>query len=147
MTTWVERTRKKVHWQKRERLLALAPATLMPAEWKSILKAHENKCHYCGEVLTQVHMEHVVPLSKGGGFTAQNIVPSCRSCNSSKRTKEWPSRVPRRECPGCHRLKAELTKLGEQVLTREEWEAAWEADKRARIDFLLGRILYKRITP
>jgi len=30
------------------------------------------------------HKEHVVPIVKGGAFVYGNIVPACRTCNSSK---------------------------------------------------------------
>jgi 5-methylcytosine-specific restriction endonuclease McrA len=54
-----------------------------------------------GLKLTQ---EHVIPVSRGGGTTAENIVPACGKCNSSKKdrgilvmlpitTRGWPSRT------------------------------------------------------
>ena len=30
------------------------------------------------------HMDHVIPISKGGPDTADNVVAACASCNTSK---------------------------------------------------------------
>ena len=30
------------------------------------------------------HVDHMVPLSRGGGNEIENLVPSCRSCNAIK---------------------------------------------------------------
>ena len=32
-------------------------------------------------------IDHMIPLSKGGGHTIYNIVPACRSCNRKKNAK------------------------------------------------------------
>jgi len=42
-----------------------------------------DKCVYCGSY-GELHRDHFVPLSKGGKHSAWNIVPACKSCNSSK---------------------------------------------------------------
>lgn len=37
-------------------------------------------------------MDHIVPISKGGKTTTDNIIPACSSCNSSKQAEdvvEW----------------------------------------------------------
>jgi 5-methylcytosine-specific restriction endonuclease McrA len=37
-------------------------------------------------------MDHILPVSRGGGLSADNILPVCKPCNSSKRDKyfgEW----------------------------------------------------------
>lgn len=33
--------------------------------------------------------DHLVPLSKGGTHTTDNIAPAHRGCNSTKKDKEW----------------------------------------------------------
>lgn len=55
-------------------------------DWEEILDIFNNECAYCGSV-DNIEQEHVIPLSKGGSHTASNIVPACRSCNSSKRQR------------------------------------------------------------
>jgi len=40
-------------------------------------------CQYCGS-RTQLTVDHVVPRSKGGGSTWENIVASCAPCNRRK---------------------------------------------------------------
>ncbi len=40
-------------------------------------------CVYCGAV-NGLEVDHVVPLSRGGANTMQNIVVACRSCNATK---------------------------------------------------------------
>ena len=51
-------------------------------------------CHYCGEKVPhrELTMDHLVPLSRGGRSTKENLVPSCKDCNNRKRTMlplEW----------------------------------------------------------
>ena len=61
--------------------------SLTQEQWEAILTLHSNRCAYCGRDGVRLEKEHVVPLSKGGPTTADNIVPACRSCNASKHTK------------------------------------------------------------
>jgi 5-methylcytosine-specific restriction endonuclease McrA len=44
-------------------------------------------CAYCG-TNGDLHMEHVIPISKGGEHHLGNIVPACQRCNYSKHTSE-----------------------------------------------------------
>ena len=56
-------------------------------EWINTLELFGHKCCYCGSD-KNLTKDHVVPLSKGGTNYIENILPACRSCNSSKGTKE-----------------------------------------------------------
>ena len=58
---------------------------LTTEQWDEILKNFDYKCAYCGKKLDNPQREHFIPVSKGGGYTISNIVPSCVSCNSSKK--------------------------------------------------------------
>ena len=65
------------------------PATLTIEQWEAIKLAYGNRCAYCGKKETikrPLTQDHVIPISKGGGTTPDNIVPACKSCNSSKHT-------------------------------------------------------------
>jgi 5-methylcytosine-specific restriction endonuclease McrA len=46
-----------------------------------------NCCAYCAAA-GDLHIEHVIPISKGGTHVLSNIVPACQSCNYSKRDKD-----------------------------------------------------------
>jgi 5-methylcytosine-specific restriction endonuclease McrA len=51
-------------------------------------------CHYCGQKVPhqELTMDHLVPLSRGGRSTKENLVPSCKECNTRKKTMlplEW----------------------------------------------------------
>lgn len=61
-------------------------ATLTGEEWTAIKEQFKGRCVYCGEV-KPLTMDHIIPLSKGGHHTKNNIVPACRSCNSAKRDR------------------------------------------------------------
>jgi 5-methylcytosine-specific restriction endonuclease McrA len=45
-----------------------------------------NSCQYCGQRLprTELNLDHVIPRSRGGLSTWENIVCSCHSCNRRK---------------------------------------------------------------
>lgn len=45
-----------------------------------------HSCAYCGGN-GDLHIEHVVPISKGGTHALGNIIPACKPCNYSKSTK------------------------------------------------------------
>lgn len=84
----------KFYRQNREAKKRELPYSLNKKQWVKIKQYFGNKCAYCGkeEPLAQ---EHFIPLSKGGEYTINNIIPSCKSCNSSKRDKnffEWYSK-------------------------------------------------------
>jgi len=46
-----------------------------------------HRCAYCGAD-GDLHIEHVVPISKGGPHSIGNIIPACKDCNFSKRDSE-----------------------------------------------------------
>jgi len=50
-------------------------------------KLAEGLCHYCGGEFTasDLTMDHLVPLSRGGKSTRGNVVPSCKKCNNKKK--------------------------------------------------------------
>ena len=73
--------------QRRRALKSALPATFTPKQWKQALAYFDHKCAYCGKPLSKAHQEHFIPLSKGGGYTKRNIVPSCPKCNLSKSNK------------------------------------------------------------
>lgn len=53
---------------------------------KNILYRDRNSCQYCGRKYQtrELNLDHVVPLSRGGKSTWQNVVCCCISCNSRK---------------------------------------------------------------
>ena len=56
---------------------------LTDAQWAA-LKAAWGGCAYCGSTEGALQRDCVLPLSRGGRYTLDNIVPDCRSCNASK---------------------------------------------------------------
>lgn len=59
-----------------------AAADLTIEEWKEILDEYDHRCAYC--FAPYEHLDHVLPLSLGGGTTKDNVVPACARCNYSK---------------------------------------------------------------
>ena len=55
-------------------------------QWQEILVKYDHRCAYCGAPNPKT-MDHVVSIKNGGLHTASNVVPSCKSCNSSKGSK------------------------------------------------------------
>lgn len=51
-----------------------------------IYKRDENKCQYCGST-RGLTLDHVIPRSKGGKDTWENLVVACSSCNTKKGDK------------------------------------------------------------
>ena len=67
-------------------------------DWRRLLERWGHRCAYCGSRSGRLSMDHVIPLSRGGRHTIGNLLPACRSCNSSKGDSlliEWRLRTSR----------------------------------------------------
>lgn len=73
----------RAHVRRRRAIIAEVENTLTQQEWQDILKKFDYKCAYCGTD-EKIEMDHVIPISKGGPHTKNNVVPACRFCNASK---------------------------------------------------------------
>ena len=53
---------------------------------KNILLRDRNTCQYCGDALppSDLTLDHVIPRSRGGNSTWENLVACCHSCNRRK---------------------------------------------------------------
>ena len=50
--------------------------------------AQGGRCYWCGvDVGDKYHADHIIPLARGGGNSAANIVIACPPCNMRKGTK------------------------------------------------------------
>ena len=69
---------------------------LTPAQWLAIMEAWA-RCAYCGDVEKALQRDCVLPISRGGRYTLENVVPACGSCNASKSNDEVTSWLRRKE--------------------------------------------------
>ncbi|MGD0911119.1 MAG: HNH endonuclease [Terracidiphilus sp.] len=53
---------------------------------KNILLRDRNTCQYCAETLppSELTLDHVIPRSRGGNSTWENLVACCHGCNRHK---------------------------------------------------------------
>ncbi len=74
-------------------------------DWQRMLHRYRYSCYYCGGQ-TNMTADHVIAVDRGGRHSIGNLIPACKSCNSSKSDKtimEWrlgrvsPSRARRRK--------------------------------------------------
>jgi hypothetical protein len=79
----VNRSRKARAARRRKRRMDRVEHDLSGEQW-SALKAAWGGCAYCGETDKPLQRDCVLALSRGGRYTLDNIVPVCRSCNTSK---------------------------------------------------------------
>lgn len=60
--------------------------TFTRREWEDLCASYGNRCLCCGSE-GPLTADHIVPVSKGGKNTIDNIQPLCMPCNSRKQTK------------------------------------------------------------
>ena len=56
---------------------------LTDAQWSGLQLAWGG-CAYCGKSDAALQKDCMLPISRGGRYTASNVVPACGSCNASK---------------------------------------------------------------
>jgi len=54
-----------------------------PVNRREILRRDHHSCQYCGS-RKRLTLDHVIPRSRGGSHTWDNVVTACERCNSRK---------------------------------------------------------------
>ena len=60
---------------------------LSPLEWDLLQSRYDHRCFYCGKRIERLTKDHVIPVSRDGADTIENIVPACKRCNSRKNSR------------------------------------------------------------
>jgi len=99
----------------------------------------QKKCPFCGNLLftghirTKIHVDHFIPIARGGQHVPWNILPVCQKCNSRKHSKK-PQTF----------LTTEISELCEQYLdtvkTKYIGEIQRDLEKYAQIKMLFSTI-------
>lgn len=79
------RARKQVRF-------AASPRVEIPGEVRrQVAQRDRYKCVYCGKSVRAVkcHVDHVIPLAKGGTSQPDNLALACVSCNQAKGEDIW----------------------------------------------------------
>ncbi|MBC7692538.1 MAG: HNH endonuclease [Methylotenera sp.] len=67
---------------------------LRKSQWW-LTQVNRGICHYCEKKfkVSQLTMDHVVPLARGGTSAPGNIVPACKDCNRDKKLETPAERL------------------------------------------------------
>lgn len=84
--------RRRLDGSRRRALIREASVfEVTPRDLAAIVQANGGLCVYCG-VAPVEHIDHVVPLVRGGSHSVGNLAGACSPCNLSKGKKllvEW----------------------------------------------------------
>ncbi len=70
---------------------------------RAIFARDDYRCQYCGERADSI--DHVLPRSRGGPHTWENVAAACRPCNLTKRDRT-PDEAGMRLARPCHAPRA-----------------------------------------
>lgn len=90
---------------------------------RNVFWRDNNQCQYCGNFFKfdDLTMDHVNPKSKGGAKSWENIVTSCRVCNSKKRDRTpKEAQMPLIRRP--HSPRVSLLDLNRNIPIHEDWK-------------------------
>ena len=83
----VSRGRRARAARRRKRRMTMVEHDLTSEQWAALQTAWGG-CAYCGATDTLLQRDCVLAISRGGRYTLENVVPACRSCNTSKCNEE-----------------------------------------------------------
>ena len=67
--------------------------TFTEQDWQIALDYFHGCCAYCGHTASLfdralvLQKEHFIPVTQKGGYTPENIIPACQTCNTSKNNR------------------------------------------------------------
>jgi 5-methylcytosine-specific restriction endonuclease McrA len=79
-------TQRAIEQRAQRRARVLHAPVIEPIDRAAIIARDQGICYRCGLLPTgrNLTLDHVVPLTRGGHHTADNLRVCCRSCNSRK---------------------------------------------------------------
>lgn len=77
------RSRSATYARRRRKRVASRVNDLTEAQWLALMDAWAG-CAYCAAEEPALQKDTMLPISRGGRYTLDNVVPACRSCNASK---------------------------------------------------------------
>lgn len=83
----------KQYAHNRRTRLAKNGGTFTSEEWIALCSKYDNKCLCCGHDDVELTVDHVIPISKGGSNSIDNLQPLCGPCNSGKGAKSTDYRI------------------------------------------------------
>src|SRR5579864_4431338 len=60
------------------------PRLVLQPTRSNILLRDDETCQYCGKRSRELTLDHIIPRSRGGLSTWENLVACCKSCNRRK---------------------------------------------------------------
>jgi 5-methylcytosine-specific restriction endonuclease McrA len=83
---WKQRNKAKVRSYRAKRNFFKNKNGLFKISEKEIDRLLSKKCYLCGEKDSE-HIDHIIPLSRGGSHSIGNLLGACSACNLSKGAK------------------------------------------------------------
>lgn len=83
-------SKKRASISFRAKVLGCIPDASSIAKFMQSVRENQNaRCAYCGKPLygEPIHFDHVIPLSKGGNHSVENMCAACPLCNLRKKDK------------------------------------------------------------
>jgi hypothetical protein len=96
-----QENREKVRMQAAKRRARKKDNKVFEVTDKDLRRLFNDPCIYCGGAAE--HIEHLIPISRGGPHGIGNLAPSCAICNLSKHNKTvyefkiWRKRIIERQ--------------------------------------------------
>jgi 5-methylcytosine-specific restriction endonuclease McrA len=79
--------RKRIAVMNHRALRMLAPGEVTAQDIRDTLKRQKSRCSLCQQRLVSYHVDHIIPLSRGGTNWPDNIQILCPVCNRAKQDK------------------------------------------------------------
>ena len=83
---WKRRHPRRARRQVRRHRARYPERVLAAGRRSAVLELHGSRCHLCGGVVEprNLHVDHVIPISKGGTSALANLRPAHAACNLAK---------------------------------------------------------------
>jgi len=105
----------------RLRYYVVVPYKELPFNRKNILHRDNHTCQYCGKISSSLTIDHIIPRSKGGKSTWENVVAACARCNSLKADKlleDTGLKLRKKPAKPKNYIKFELTKHSKELFNK-----------------------------
>lgn len=73
--------------RRRARLANADVRSVSDRDLRRLLTRQQGRCAYCGTALDDCHLDHVIPVSRGGRHAIGNLAYACGRCNRRKAAK------------------------------------------------------------